>query len=398
MSPEKRKFLTPPNILIITLFLVITTYIYRGFYFPDPIIFYLHWSVSYLLKGIKLFFPIIIITLIILYRSVYLNKIQLSSVILLFFTFFFFLLLAYPFADYFYRKSLTENIDELHSYLQINPPPLKDIDSNNFNIFCLGGSTTEFKDSLGRDWPGMVENEINRDSIFKEIRLINYGKQWYSTQHILIHYVLNLKQYKPNAIIVMENINDLLHNADFSWLSKGKYRDDYGNFLGPLTRLVKYGGFAQFLERILKGLWYHEKAIEVEPKSFPGLKAFEKNLNTLISLAKEDSTKIILMTQPNIYKDSMSLQELKVLAMLNGEAIGNGQKWSYNTALNGFKLYNDKIREIALNKNVYLIDLEKNVPKNLQYFYDDVHYRSKTYDLIVPYVVLELDKILRNSL
>ncbi len=397
MSQKTNNFFTPLNILIIITFVGLSIYIYRGFYFIDSTVYYLHSWTAILLKVIKLIFPVFVIILIILYRSVYLKKIQLSSVIILFFTLFFFLLLVYPFADYFYRKSVTANIGEFHSYLQINPPSINNFDSTKFNIFCLGGSTTEFRDESGRDWPGLVQQKINEEQVFKDVRVFNLGKQWYTTQHILIYYTLELKHYKPDAIIVMESINDLLHNADFSWLSAGEFRDDYGNFLGPLTRLIKYGSFAEFFVHTIDGLWYQEKPVEIDTKEFPGLKAFERNLKTLISLAKEDETKIILITQPNIYKDSMSLQEIGSLEMLNGEAIGNGKRWTFNTALKGFKLYRDKMKEIALiNDVVYLIDLENIVPKNLEYFYDDVHFKSKTYDLISSFISEELKKVLKK--
>jgi hypothetical protein len=104
------------------------------------------------------------------------------------------------------------------------------------------------------------------------------------------------------------------------------------------------------------------------------------------------------MTQPNLYKDSMSVEETFSLEMLNTEAIGNGVKWSYKTANNGFVQYNNRIRELAAtNENVYLIDLENIVPKNSEYFYDDVHYKVKTYDLISEYISTEIKAILKKA-
>jgi len=115
-------------------------------------------------------------------------------------------------------------------------------------------------------------------------------------------------------------------------------------------------------------------------------------------MANEDSTTVILMTQPNLYKDSMSVEETFSLEMLNTEATGNGVKWSYKTAKNGFIQYNNKIRELAAsNERVYLIDLENIVPKNHEYFYDDVHYRAKTYDLISEYISSEIRGILKKA-
>ena len=397
IKEDVKKLLKPINLLVLIILITISLYIYYGFFSIDFTIYYLYWATAYIYKIIFYLFPILTISLVLLYILVYLKKIQLSSVILMFITFFILLLLLYPFADYFYRKELSENSSNYHSFLQINPPVVNEIDSAKLNIFCLGGSTTEFRDENNRDWPGLLEKELNSEAEFNNVRVYNLGKQWYSTQHILINYILNLREHKPEVIIVMENINDLLHNADFSWVSIGEFRDDYGNFLGPLTRLIKFGGFSEFLLKTINGLWYQDKPIEIETNQFPGLKAFERNLNTIISLAQNDDTKVILMTQPNIYKENITDKELGVLTMLNEEAIGNGKKWSYNTALNGFILYNDKIREIAnTNDAVDLIDLELQVPKTLDYFYDDVHYTSKAYDIIAPYVAEKLKLILGN--
>ena len=397
MKQEIKKLFRPLNLLVLTILISASLYIYYGFFFVDTTIYYLYWATAYLYKVIYYLFPILTIALVLLYLLVYLKKIQISSVILMIVTFFILLLILYPFADYFYRKELSENSSNYHSYLQINPPVVNEIDSAKLNVFCLGGSTTEFRDKNNRDWPGLLEKELLKKDGFSKVKVHNLGRQWYSTQHILINYILNLRQHKPDVIIVMENINDMLHNADFSWLSNGEFRDDYGNFLGPLTRLIKFGGFSEFLLKTINGLWYQDKPIEIEANEFPGLKAFERNLNTIITLAREDDTKVILMTQPNLYKDTMSVEEISSLGMIHGEAIGNGKKWAYSTGRNGMRLYNDKIREIAnTNDGVDLIDLELQVPKTLDYFYDDVHYTSKAYDIIAPYIAEKLKLILGN--
>ncbi len=44
--------------------------------------------------------------------------------------------------------------------------------------------------------------------------------------------------------------------------------------------------------------------------------------------------------------------------------------------------YNTLIGEIALEDDVLFIDLEKAIPKNLTWFFDEVHYRDTTFNLI----------------
>jgi hypothetical protein len=130
---------------------------------------------------------------------------------------------------------------------------------------------------------------------------------------------------------------------------------------------------------------------------FPGLASYERNIRALITLARADGTMVVLMTQPNLYKEVMSEEEMRVLGMLNTEAIGHGKKWSYGTALSGFRQYNQRMREIAFSEKAPLIDLEKAVPKSLDYFYDDVHYTARAYDLICAFLSEQLSVILPHE-
>ena len=393
---NNKKFINLKNIIVIILFLIVSGYLYIGFYYPDDIFIKANPIFYYISIFIRISFPILILLIILLYRAVYLGRIKLSSIVLLLFALLFVILLVYPFGEYFYKKRYRMNLDKYHTFLQLNPPIPSDVDTNYFNIFCLGGSTTEFRDSRGRDWPGLTQKLIREKYNIDSIRFYNLGKQWYTTQHTLINYIQNLRKFKPDVIIVMHNINDLLINADFSRFSNGNFREDYGHFLGPEALMIKYGSLAEFIFNNLKLLWYRPEPVDIKTDKFPGLVSFRNNLKTLTELARNSDTKIIFMTQPNIYKQKMNSEELQSLNMLNREAIGDGIRWTYETALSGIKKYNDTIRELSNELNVPLVDLEKVVPKSLDYFYDDVHYTDKTYDLISSYLSDELLKVIRR--
>lgn len=393
---NNKKLINVKNIIVIILFLIVSGYLYIGFFYPDDIFIKANPIFYYISIFIRISFPILILLIILLYRAVYLGRIKLSSIVLLLFALLFVILLVYPFGEYFYKKRYRMNLDKYHTFLQLNPPIPSDVDTNYFNIFCLGGSTTEFRDSRGRDWPGLTQKLIREKYNVDSIRFYNLGKQWYTTQHTLINYIQNLRKFKPDVIIVMHNINDLLINADFSRFSNGNFREDYGHFLGPEALMIKYGSLAEFIFNNLKLLWYRPEPVDIKTDKFPGLVSFRNNLKTLTELARNSDTKIIFMTQPNIYKQKMTSEELQSLNMLNREAIGDGIRWTYETALSGIKKYNDTIRELSDELNVPLVDLEKVVPKSLDYFYDDVHYTDKTYDLISSYLSDELLKVIRR--
>jgi hypothetical protein len=192
----------------------------------------------------------------------------------------------------------------------------------------------------------------------------------------------------------MESINDLLQNADFSYFSKDSFRTDYGHFMGPSANIFKSNGLLGTIwsgyKIIFVHLWYYQNRITIEQDSFPGLESYSRNINTLIELANIDTTKVILLSQPNIYNEIMDEDTKSACWMVSIESVGKYKKWSYNTGFNGMKKYNSKIKEISQNKNVYFIDLEAEIPKSLVYFWDDVHYRDTTFNIISKFLAKEI--------
>ena len=393
-----RKNFTVRRVIFLTIYILISAFIYRGFFYPDEIFIKANPLFKTLSTVILITFPLIVLFSIFIFIRLFQGRIKISSIVLSLLTFLFMILLVYPVGEYLYKKRYRMNLERYHTFLQLKPPIPESISKDKLNVFCLGGSTTEFRDKNGRDWPSITESLINSKFNSDKFKFYNLGKQWYTTQHTLINYIQNLRDLKPDYLIVMHNINDLLVNADFSRFSNGNFRYDYGHFLGPEALMIKYGSLAEFIFNNIRLLWYREKPIDINTDQFPGLISFKRNLITLIELAKSDSVRIMLMTQPNIYKDKMTDEELNSLTMLNKEAIGDGIRWTYKTAFEGIKKYNDAIRKLASEMNVSLIDLERAVPKNLEYFYDDVHYKDKTYDLIGEYLAETLyEKFIINE-
>jgi hypothetical protein len=159
-------------------------------------------------------------------------------------TLIFLMLLLYPVADLRYHRSMGKrhNQDQVHPFLQLAPVVEGaglDQASDSFRIFCLGGSTTEFADSSGRDWPSRVEENLRKRLGRSDIRVLNCGRQWYTTLHMLILYESSLRQYRPDAIVLMETINDLLVNA-FA-LQRRPFQFDYGHFYGPRPGITSMG-------------------------------------------------------------------------------------------------------------------------------------------------------------
>jgi hypothetical protein len=371
------------------LFVAAAIYIYAGFYFPDAYTLAIGIFPSVVLWMIRVVFPFCVAGIIILYIRLRLRKTDYRAVIVLSATLLFAVIVTYQITDILYQNWFEQHRQRYHPYLQLLPQEYvqrSDTVSNNVRVFCLGGSTTELTDSQGKDWESRVETILRNEFGVSDIEVYNLGREWYTTLHTLINYETNLRKHKPSVIIIMQSVNDLLHNADFSVFSHGTFREDYGHFYGPVNRIMNHGSLMDKVFSIVSGLWYSVPKDEITTNNFPGLIAYERNLNTIIELATHDSTKIILMTEPSLYKTEMSSDEISVLGMLKVEAINDRTVWSLQTAKNGMERYNETMKLIAEKNDLPLIDLDSHVPKSLTFFRDDVHYTDTAFSVIAPYI------------
>jgi lysophospholipase L1-like esterase len=396
MEKKNTKRYNFADYLIIGVILAISTYIFVGFFYVDP------YSVArfgrkfiiLVVWGSRIFFPLLVLLVVWLYHLVKIGKISTPNLILMAASVLLSLLVMYPFGEYIYKRfgGIQEKLHDFHPYLQLKPNDFKietASERKHPTVFCLGGSTTEFKGRNGSGWPDRLGHILAGQDGLGDIAVHNLGRQWYTSLHTLINYEANLRQYKPDIIIVMHAINDLLHNADTSYFSHAPFREDYGHFYGPVNRLISTKNYIQeTLDKVR--FWYHEPRREILTDEFPGLIPFERYLNTLIDLAALDGTRVILMTQPYLIKPEMTPEEKERLKMLNVETYGPQTRWSHMTALYGMQQYNQAVADIARERGVTLIDLEKAIPKTLEYFYDDVHYTEKAYDVIAQFIAEEM--------
>lgn len=363
------------------------------------------WTTWNTQKAVLLWAPRIFIPVfygLILFLFLAKNKKLVQNIALLLSTLFICFLLILPIVYFKYAKNKSKNIvEQYHPYLQLKPKDtgiLDNIDgSKAYTIFCLGGSTTEFKDSKKIGWPERLEKELRQRYNSDSIYVFNFGRQWYNTLHTLINYETNLRHHKPDLIIIMHNVNDFIQNADFSYLSTGEFRQDYGHFIGPVVDIIntKNTGLIGRAKIKLRNMWYYNIPPRkiIEQDSFPGLESYTRNLNTIIDLATLDGTKVVLMSQPNIYSESMDEELFKVCVTVNYEGVGKDKMWSYNTGYIGMKAYNERVRKVAEERNTYFIDLEKFVPKSLTYFTDEVHYTDTAFSIVGSSVASEMTRL-----
>lgn len=372
--------------------LALVGYVYGGFFRVDPLVWVqMARYAQVIVWGARLGMPLVALAGLVLWLKRGKHPLHAADVAVFAGSLVLLALVAYPVLNYLQHRKFDGGrlLERFHPYLQLAPNPLPEQalgDRRDFRIFCLGGSTTEFKDSAGVGWPQRLEKRLQAHFGSERIKVYNLGRQWYTTLHSLINYEANLRKHRPDVILVMHAVNDLLHNADFCYFSHGSFREDYGHFYGPVNNLVTHQTIEQKLWDALSRMWYFKPRAVVEQRDFPGLAPFERNLETLIDLARADGARVVLMTQPSLYKADITTEEKAALYMLNYEAVGPDRQWSYASARRGFQQYNARVKEIARRQQVDLIELDGAVKKDLAHFSDDVHYRDPTFDIIADFL------------
>lgn len=397
-----------PRWVFILILITLSVYLLRGFFFSDPYFFDSKWNpIAYrILQITRMALPVAVLAALLSawrIERILRNPIQvIPPVISLLIT----LLITYPLLNLYYRYSHRPNLTRYHSFLQISPRTTSSLPTQKptiplqypsahrpLRILTLGGSTTAWKGSTGRGWTDMLSEQLSANLYGRPVELINGATEWYTTAHSLIHYQFNLDNIEADIIIIMHAINDLLTNADFSYYSSGAFRADYGHFHGPLQRILyRRDEPLEVLHDFLQAAWYHHPRTIIETEQFPGKDAYRRNMERLIAHAVRRGSLVVLLTQPFLYRSSLSEEEFQYLYMVRREAIGPHKQWSLETALAGMEQYNEEVRKMASEGSVQIFDLETSVPKTLEFFQDDVHYTDKAHTLIAR----ELTRYLMN--
>ncbi|HPQ66567.1 MAG TPA: hypothetical protein PLI51_07580 [bacterium] len=116
---------------------------------------------------------------------------------------------------------------------------------------------------------------------------------------------------------------------------------------------------------------------------------FIANLDRIVHYAARKDYRLILVTQPALWKANMPAEETASLWM---GGVGNfkqspGQPYYTPAALaRGLDGYNRLLRDYCLWRGVECIDLAQGFPRDLGHFYDDCHFTVEGADLVARIV------------
>lgn len=274
-------------------------------------------------------------------------------------------------------------------FLQNPLTPIEDLrreGSGTFRIICLGDSATKnLALPSEKHYPDILHRTLKERYPAVDIEVADASATWYTTKHSLISYVTYYEDWNPDLIIIMHGINDLVRSFSPPGSAIGEYNDLWTHFYGPSMRGVKPPTFEKRLLEYLDtpvNAWYaglRYKEVDYPAERYVSLPMFEKNLRKLVRYIRHNGSDVILVTQPSLYKEDMTEEELRTLYF--GRTVANTrinflqrEFPSHKSFYQAMKLFNETTKRVAREEGAICADAADSVGKNLRNFHDDIHY------------------------
>ena len=264
----------------------------------------------------------------------------------------------------------------------------KQRDPGSFRILTLGGSTT-FSEFAFRtkNYPYWLQPDLQRAYPSVHVEVLNGGKSWYTTRHALIDYTTYARDWQPDLVIMMEAINDIVRSFSPPNYAYGSYNDLYTHYYGAAAQgalpvSLEEFEISRFVPLFPPFEWHkalRNRAVDYDLSRYYSLAPFEGNLRKLIHYVRADGPKILLMTQPSLYKSEMTHKESSCLWFADMVASTRVDAFrrqvpSTMSLLRAMRAFNQATTRIAQSEGTDVLEADQAVEKNLTNFVDDVHY------------------------
>lgn len=293
-------------------------------------------------------------------------------------------------------------------------------------IITLGGSTTEcvYLDQK-EAWPYLLQKNLS-EQLNSTVWVGNVGKRGMTTYEHIVQTSILPKQYPGiDFILILPGVNDLQRRFGSKNYKAKKINQDL--YLRAFDRTPDYNPDHPFykkteLYRSLSKLRYlfidaksqldsegkifqkwrqNRKAAKEILNELPDLKEslndYEKNILKIIDIANQRKVKLVFITQPVMWYKDMP-KELEDLCWFGGAGKYQEEKgkeyFSIEVMEKGMRLYNERLRKICKEKNIFLVDLEDKLPKDTTVYYDDCHYNENGSKMVAELISKEMVRIL----
>jgi len=250
-------------------------------------------------------------------------------------------------------------------------------------IIAVGGSTTEsFYQSDGLDWPAITASHLLENGF--NVWINNAGLDGHSTfGHLVLlrDYLIDLR---PDVILLMAGLNDVSRlDMDETHIRRGIKFNSLRAFVTSLSHYSEIAATSLHLYRVFLASSQGLRHEFLDFKSLNEIEIVEENIRYALEYQEEDKFRERMESFVVMAKNAGITPILITQASVVGFGIDKETGIDLERVdLGGFsgrlfwemvELYNDIVREIASEHNLYLIDLATELEKNTRFFYDAVH-------------------------
>jgi lysophospholipase L1-like esterase len=258
-----------------------------------------------------------------------------------------------------------------------------------YRIIFMGGSTTACTYiPQEMTFSQLVEDNLNGQGLPKRIECANAGVDGSAARDTLMQLIFDVSYANPDCVVVMQGVNDLPLGLSPSFQpdastrrmgmakAKSMYEEYFGDphpyfyrFYKALTRRNARRFTLAHIRDVRERLSHLER---IEITEFPNVSYFVRDMRLIASTCQALGIRLIFVTQCSLYADHLPPEVEQRLGIPFPDE--DGMNPSNSSMKKGMEVYNDAVRNLAAEMGVELIDLEKAVPKTLDYLYDHVHF------------------------
>lgn len=300
-----------------------------------------------------------------------------------------------------------------------------------YRVLAVGGSTTEclYIDEATA-WPELVRRALPKTADGRDVWLGAVGKSGTNSRDHVVQLERLLPQYpRIDTVVLLVGVNDLtvaLAQGDryespaplsdpaaaekqvrraFA-VAPGRLHDPSTDFAGGVDLpFYKKTALYQLAGRTKKGIaarkagrtmgqddtgqrygeWRrHRRGASAILDKLPDLTApladYRKNLERIVEIAAARKVRLVLMTQPVLWRDDLSEAD-KALLWLGGQGEFQSQAarayYAVPALAEAMRRYNAVLLDVCREKGLDCLDLAAKIPRERAMFYDDCHFTDE---------------------
>ena len=281
-------------------------------------------------------------------------------------------------------------------------------EADRHRILAIGGSTTAciYLDQT-ETWTYLLQENLNKELGESSVWVGNVGKSGHNTRHHALQIEKLLDRYpRIDVVVLLVGVNDMRLGMNWGpeFILLDDEDSDYHRDLvkqafyvrpawGSSNPLYELTEVARILEKIRltffsseaqdrTGRVYEEwrnnrrNAARIRtdiPDLTIPLEDYRRNLNAIIDTAEKHNTRVVLMTQPSMYRADLPPG---LIDLLWSGGVGNREYFSVEAMAYSLDRYNEVLLEVCEQRDFHCVDLASYLAKDDTNFYDDVHFNE----------------------